>query len=146
MIDVKVYSKKNFEEAGFTDANVSQLANDFFICINATGHVHSTPHFTKSHHNILNCYFDDVEYDHVKFDTMFKMEFNARACTLDQAVEMKNFIDAVPDKSKLHIYCTKGKSRSPAVAKFVEDYKNNKTVEYENYNQHVYAILKSLVC
>jgi predicted protein tyrosine phosphatase len=146
MIDVKVYSKKNFEEAGFTDNDADQLTNDFFICINATGYVHSTPHFTKSNPNILNCYFDDVEHDHVKFDTIFKMEFNARACTLEQAVEIKNFIDTVPDESTLHIYCSKGKSRSPAVAKFVEEYKNNKTVDYENYNQHVYTILKSLVC
>jgi predicted protein tyrosine phosphatase len=74
------------------------------------------------------------------------MEFNARACTLEQAVEIKNFIDVVPDKSTLHIYCSKGKSRSTAVSKFVEEYKNNKTVEYENYNQHVYTILKSVVC
>jgi predicted protein tyrosine phosphatase len=146
MIDVRVYSKKNFEETAFTDTNVDQLSDEFFICINATGHVHSIPHFTKSKPNILNCYFDDVEHDHVKFDTIFKMEFNARACTLEQAVEIKNFIDAVPDNSKLHIYCSKGKSRSPAVAKFVEEYKNNKTVEYENYNQHVYSMLKSLIC
>jgi predicted protein tyrosine phosphatase len=146
MIDVKVYSKKNFEETVFTDTNVGQLSDNFFICINATGHIHSIPHFTKSDPNILNCYFDDVDHDHVKFDTIFKMEFNARACTLEQAVEIKNFIDAVPDNAKLHIYCSKGKSRSPAVAKFVEEYKNNKTVEYENYNQHVYTILKSLIC
>lgn len=146
MIDIKVYSKKNFEETGFTDTNVSRLTDNFFICINATGHVHRTPHFTKSYPSILNCYFDDVEHDQVKFDTIFNIEFNARACTLEQAVEIKNFIDAVPDESKLHIYCSKGKSRSPAVAKFVEEYKNNKTVEYENYNQHVYTILKSLIC
>lgn len=146
MIDVKVYSKKNFEETEFTDINVSQSNTDFFICINATGHAHSIPHFKKSYSSVLNCYFDDVEYDHIKFDTIFNMEFNARACTLEQAVVIKNFIDAVPDESTLHIYCSKGKSRSPAIAKFVEEYKNNKTVDYENYNQHVYTILKSLVC
>jgi predicted protein tyrosine phosphatase len=146
MIEIDVYSKTEFEATAFTDNNIDNLSNNFFICINATGHVHSSPHFVKEHDNVLNCYFDDVEHDQVKFDTVFNIEFNARACTLEQAAEIKNFVDAVPDESKLHIYCSKGKSRSPAVAKFVEEYKNNKTVDYENYNQHVYTILKSLIC
>lgn len=146
MIDVRIYSKEEFKDAGFTDNNVDQMSEDFFICINATGHIHSVPHFTESYPNVLNCYFDDVGFNQIKFDLIFKMEFNAKACTLDQAVEIKNFIDNLPSTCKLHIYCTKGKSRSPAVAKFVEEYKNNRFVDYENHNRHVYNILKSLTC
>ena len=146
MIDVRIYSKEEFKDTGFTDDNVDQLSEDFFICINASGHIHSVPHFAESHSNVLNCYFDDVGFNHIKFDLIFKMEFNAKACTLDQAVEIKNFIDSLPNTCRLHIYCTKGKSRSPAVAKFVEEYKNNRFVDYENHNRHVYSVLKSLTC
>jgi predicted protein tyrosine phosphatase len=144
MLDVTVYSKKEFEETEFTDDTIDKFSKDYFICINATGHVHSIPHFKKPHPRVINCYFDDVEYDQVKFDTIFKLNFNALACTVLQATEIKTFIDTIPDSSSLHIYCSKGKSRSPAIAKFVEEYKNKKIVEYENHNRHVYETLKSL--
>lgn len=144
MVKISVYSKKEFEETEFTDDNIDSFSTDYFVCINATGHVHSVPHFKKSHPRVINCYFDDVEYDHIKFDTVFKVNFNALACSIVQATEIKKFIDTIPNGATLHIYCSKGKSRSPAVAKFVQEYKNKKIVEYETYNQHVYKTLKSI--
>jgi predicted protein tyrosine phosphatase len=144
MIDVRVYSKKDFELAGFSDSNINQWPNDYFICINATGYVDSIPHFKNTHGRLLNLYFDDVEFDQSKYDHEFNLSFDAKACTRQQAVKIKEFLDTIVEESTLHIYCTKGKSRSPAVAKFVEEYKNNQTTNFENYNRHVYNLLKTL--
>lgn len=144
MIEIKVYSKKDFEVAGFSDDNIDHHFTDYFICINATGYVDSIPHFKNSHGRLLNLYFDDVEFDHTKFDQEFNLSFDAKACNRQQATKIKEFLDSIIEKSTLHIYCTKGKSRSPAVAMFAEEYKNNRVGNFENYNQHVYNLLKTL--
>lgn len=137
-INVKVYSKKDFEQTIFNDNTVNQYPLDYFICINATGFVHSIPHFKIEHPNVLNCYFDDTEVDTVKFDTIFNISFDARACTVGQATEIKQFINRIPKDATLHIYCSKGKSRSTAVAKFAgKD-------DIVNYNKHVYNLLCSI--
>ena len=135
MIDIITYSKKEFEDTKFQDSNIDQYPNDYFICINSTGFVHSIPHFKEDHQRVLNCYFDDSETDTIKYDEIFKVSFEAKALTADQAKDIKNFISGLPGGSTLHIYCTKGKSRSTAVAKFAG--KEN----IENYNGHVYNLL-----
>lgn len=138
MININVYSKEQFENANFYDDNVDNFPNDYFICINATGYVHSVPHFKKDHPRVLNCYFDDTESDVTKFDNIFNVSFEAKALTEEQAIIIKNFINKVPQGSTLHIYCPKGKSRSTAVAKFAGK------EDIVTYNQHVYKLLCSI--
>ena len=72
------------------------------------------------------------------------MEYRAIACTVEQAREIKNFVDEIPSDAILHIYCTKGKSRSPAIAKYVTEYRNNTHFEIDHYNKHVYNLLCSI--
>lgn len=138
MNDVLVYSKNEFRLAGFNDDNLDQFPDDYFICVNATGFVDSIPHFKQSHPNVLNCYFDDTDRDTIKHDDDFDISYEAKALTENQAKEIKNFISSIPPNARLHVYCTKGKSRSPAIAKFA-----GKT-DIERYNTHVYNLLCSI--
>lgn len=143
-VNVRVYSLKEFTEtAEFTDDNVEQFPLDYFICINASGFIHSTPYFKKDHATVLNLYFDDVDRDHTKFDIVFNMSFPAKACTVEQAESIVSFVNSIPDGATVHIYCTKGKSRSPAVAMYVEEVKNNNTIKFDTYNEYVFNLLKS---
>jgi predicted protein tyrosine phosphatase len=137
---IKVYPQREFNNTVFNDDNVEKYPHDFFICLNSSGHIYSIPHFKHSHDNVINTYFDDTDIDRIK--TTGNLVYYARACTSDQAVKIRNFIDTIPQDATVHIYCAKGQSRSPAVAKFIEEYKNsNIDNRYSNYNHHVYQLL-----
>jgi predicted protein tyrosine phosphatase len=137
----KVYNQNNFRlSSEFSDFNVENCSNNYFICINSTGSVYSIPVFKLDHFNVLNMYFDDTEKDKIK--VAGNILYYAVACTDIQAIQIKQFIDKIPDNSIIHIYCAKGKSRSTAVAKFIEEYKgiNNKT-NFNSYNLYLYNLL-----
>ena len=143
-VKVLVYSLKEFTETTkFTDDNLEQFPLDYFICINASGFIHSTPYFKKDHPSVLNLFFDDVDHDHTKFDIVFNMSFPAKACKDEQAKQIVEFVNRIPDSATVHVYCTKGKSRSPAVAMYVEEVKNNNAVKFDTYNEYVFNLLKS---
>jgi predicted protein tyrosine phosphatase len=142
-INVTTYSLKDFKNTIFNDTNVDDFNNDYFICINSSGGIHSVPHFNEEHKNVLNMYFDDVNEDTVKYygPTDSEFPFNAKACTNSQSKNIYNFIEKIPNNSKLHIYCTKGKSRSVAVAKFVNENINKIQYLTEGHNTLVYELL-----
>jgi len=145
MLQIKSYSRKEFSLL-FNDETILNYLNDYFICINATGWIHSNPVFKKFYTNVLNLYFDDIEKTGLKLVPWFNNTQNliyATACSDEQARLIKEFIRKIPDNSNLHIYCTKGRSRSPAIEKFAREYKNNELEnDIKNYNNHVYKILK----
>lgn len=138
MIEIFTYSKKDFGKIKINDDNIDQFPNDYFICVNATGFIDSIPHFKKNHFNVLNCYFDDTDRDTLKHDDDYNVLYEAKAITVAQAKEIKTFILHVPSNSRLHIYCTKGKSRSPAIAKFA----GKKDINI--YNEYIYKLLCSI--
>jgi predicted protein tyrosine phosphatase len=138
---INVYNQDNFRiSSGFSDSNVDSFVDDYFICINSTGSYYSTPVFKINHPNVLNIYFDDTEKDKIKIAG--DIVYFATACTDKDAKIIKDFIDKIPDNSNIHVYCAKGKSRSTAVAKFIEEYKkiNNKT-QFKIYNLYIYNLL-----
>jgi len=139
---VKVYPQFDFyNTTQFNDTNVEQSNSDFFICLNSSGHIHSVPHFKFKHYNVLNMFFDDTDTNRIKVTG--NLVYYAWACTNHQADLIRNFIDTIPQDATIHIYCAKGKSRSPAVAKFIEEYKNlNIDNDYYTYNTHIYHLLK----
>jgi hypothetical protein len=137
---IKIYDQEDFKKTtNYTDDNVDQYDDQFFICINSTGNIHAVPHFRKDHINVINTYFDDTEYDRIKVSG--DIVYYAKACTISQAKNIKKFIDTIPKHATVHIYCAKGKSRSPAVKKFIEDYKGLEKSFYPSFNKHVYRIL-----
>ena len=150
MLTVQVYSRYGFEKVTtFTDQNVDSFTNEYFICIHATGWIHAIPYFKKQHSNVLNLVFDDVEKNRKKWIHEYvPISYSAIACTEEQAKELKQFIDAIPTNSTVHVYCAKGQSRSPAIAAFIEEYKNNnrnsKFHTYK-YNEHVYNLLRKTI-
>jgi predicted protein tyrosine phosphatase len=143
MNEIKVYPQFEFcETTAFNDSNVEQFNHDFFICLNSSGNIHSIPHFKFEHYNVLNMYFDDTDVNRIKVSG--DIIYYAVACTVGQARTIKKFVDTIPDNSTVHIYCAKGKSRSPAVAKFINEYKGMNNLSYSTYNKHVYNLLWSI--
>jgi predicted protein tyrosine phosphatase len=141
---VTVYPQFNFYATTlFDDSNVENSLNNYFICINSSGHIYSVPHFKQRHPNVLNMYFDDTDRDKLKVSG--NIVYYARVCTREQAKEIKCFVDTIPQDAEVHVYCAKGKSRSTAVGKFVEDYLNLPfKTEYKSYNQFLYNLLCSI--
>lgn len=147
MLEVITYSRKQFSDTiHCNDINVGTFTNDYFICINSSGGIHSEPYFNKDHNNVFNTYFDDVVEDGKKYygPTDSEYEYNARAMTVSQAKELHKFIHNIPDNSRIHIYCTKGKSRSVAVRKYIDEFINNTPYNDDGYNILVYELLKCL--
>ena len=146
-IQLTKYSRKDFDETiCINDTNVSELKSEYFLCINASGGMHSEPYFSLPHTNVLNVYFDDVIADTVKYygPTDSEFAFNAKACTIIQAKEMLEFIKKIPNDSKLHVYCTKGKSRSVSIVKFINEHINMIKDDSEGYNILIYELLVCL--
>jgi predicted protein tyrosine phosphatase len=131
-----------YKNSKFNDSNVEQFDSEYFICLNSTGHIHSTPHFKINHFNVLNTYFDDTDVNRIKVSG--NIVYYAWACTREQAITIKDFIKTIPDTANVHIYCAQGKSRSPAVAKFIKEYKSLTDENYPNYNKHVYNLLRTV--
>lgn len=143
MNEIKIYPQFEFYNTTlFNDNNVEQFKHDFFICLNSSGNVHSIPHFKFNHFNVLNMYFDDTDVNRIKVSG--QIVYYAIACTKEQARVIKHFIDVIPEDSTIHIYCAKGKSRSPAVAKFIKEYKGLSSENYTTYNRHVYNLLRGI--
>jgi predicted protein tyrosine phosphatase len=143
MNEIKIYPQFEFYNTTlFNDSNVEQFKHDFFICLNSSGNVHSIPHFKFNHYNVLNTYFDDTDVNRIKVSG--QTVYYAIACTKEQARIIKQFIDLIPENSTIHIYCAKGESRSPAVAKFIKEYNGLISENYTTYNRHVYNLLRSI--
>lgn len=147
MLEVKRYSRSSFETAmaGIDDTNVEQLA-EYFICINATGWIHGIPYFKRDHNNVINLYFDDVYRTGLKAIPWFNNDqrlIYAQACSENQATQLKQFIESIPQGATVHIYCAKGKSRSRGVEMYINEVYNN-TVIQDEINSNVYDMLKSV--
>jgi hypothetical protein len=147
-IQIIAYSRKDFEECLYTDDNVELYNTDYFICINATGWKHAIPFFKQKHPNVINLYFDDIFKTGLKavqwFNNTHRIIY-AQACTKDQAITIKNFIDNIPDSSTLHIYCAMGQSRSQSVAQFTREYRNlDFSKEKKQHKSNVYSLLCSI--
>ena len=150
MLKVKRYSKKEFEDTmqthNVTDATVKGTS-DYYICINATGWIHGIPYFKEHHLNVLNVYFDDVHKTGLKVIPWFNNDqrvIYAWACSVDQALIIKQFISKIPDNSVVHIYCAKGKSRSKGVEIYINECYNNQVSDASEINSNVYNLLKSV--
>ena len=146
-MEVKIYSRTLFEQvmSDVNDTNVDQL-NEYFICINATGWIHGIPYFKKDHRNVINLHFDDVYKTGLKVIPWFNNDqriIYAQACSEDQAKKLKQFIETIPQDSKVHIYCAKGKSRSKGVEMYINEIYNIEMIQ-EPINSNVYNVLKSI--
>lgn len=144
IMKINVYSQDNFRLLGFNDDNVENLTNDYFICINSTGSnnvsMYNVPIFKKKHLNVINLWFDDTEKNKIKIAG--DIIYFAIACSINQARMIRNFINDIPIDATVHIYCAKGQSRSPAIRKFIEDYRNlSIKTEYNFYNSYLYELL-----
>jgi predicted protein tyrosine phosphatase len=133
----RVFSKETFvkamESRNITDDTVETL-KEYFICIDPTGGPSSQRYFLQDHHNVIRLVFDDCQQDEVKWGIDINANYNAKAMVIEQAELLVKFIKQIPDDMFVNIYCTKGKSRSVAVASFI----NNQT----EGNPHVLKLLR----
>lgn len=133
---VNVFSKETFikamESRNITDETVGAFG-EYFICIDSTGGPWAHRYFYRTHSNVIRLVFDDVMADEIKWGNDVQHYFDAKAMVYSQAVELVDFIKRIPADSTINIHCTKGKSRSVAIASFI----NNEQVG----NQHVLGLL-----
>jgi predicted protein tyrosine phosphatase len=144
-MQIQVYNQDNFRiSSGFNDTNIEDFKNNYFICINSSGSRYGIPVFKKKHNRVLNMFFDDTERNKIKVSS--PIVYYAVACKASQAKSIKEFVDTIPESATIHVYCAKGKSRSTAVAKFIEEYRKvyDKT-KFDSYNTFVYNLLWSQV-
>lgn len=145
-INIVVYSLNKFQTSTrYNDLNVNSYPDDFFICIHATGSTHSIPHFKTHHSNVLTLYFDDVSYDmvHVADAVCDHRICVKKACNKNQALAIVEFINQIPENKTLHVYCTRGTSRSVAIADFARECRNQISVKTTG-NVFLYDLLKEL--
>ena len=134
---VNVFSKETFikamESRSITDETVETFG-EYFICIDSTGGPWAHRYFYRTHPNVIRLVFDDVAQDETKWGNDVQHYFDAKAMVSEQAAELVSFIKNIPDDSTINICCTKGKSRSVAIASFI----NNE----HHGNQHVLGLLR----
>jgi predicted protein tyrosine phosphatase len=110
---VNVFSRECFKTKKYN-------SNEFYICINSTGGPDFSPLLANSSKNIINLWFDDVNKDEYKWGNDVHSWVNAKAITQSQSDKLYNFIKKLPFDSIVNIYCSKGVSRSGAVAEFLK--------------------------
>ena len=137
IMKTQVYSKETFikemNSRGINDSTVSSVP-EYFICIDPTGGPHSVKFFKEEHPNVIRLQFDDCESDETKWGENIQAFYEAKAMVLEQAEIIVNFVKSMPADAIVNIFCTKGMSRSVAVASFL-----NNT---EGGNKHVLKLLK----
>lgn len=137
--------KQEMKSQNITDQTVDNMTNLFFICINSSGAIHSIPYFKEEHQNVINLYFDDVEFSGPKEIPWLNGEtkiIDAVAMNESQADELSKFISKIPDTSTIYIYCAKGKSRSYAVEDFIRSIESGIDCISDTSNKHVYKLMK----
>lgn len=148
MSNIYVYSKGEFNQL-----DINFLNNKAIIRIHnikEQGWINN-----PSIKNLLNLYFDDIRMNQLLWYEKFcyflplfiQKKIMLKFIKKEQALTLLSFIEDNKN-SDFIIHCEFGKSRSVAVAKFIEDFYNgnlkNKTVEEcKNYNTLVYDLLKN---
>lgn len=144
MINIKTYSKEDIityiNQKNINDTNV-ESTNEYFISISTSSGHEKFNLFKNSHYNTITLFFDDVAKDIKKIVEIG--EVFAKAMTIKQAEKLYNFIDNIKQGSTVHINCSMGQSRSPAVAAFISEH-FPQPHNYKNYNKHVYDLLKEV--
>jgi hypothetical protein len=130
----------------FSRAQISHVtynSSEYYICINSSGGPDSIPLFSFNSHNIINMWFDDVEYDQYRWGEDIKHWYSAKAITYQQANCLFSFIESIPINSVVNVYCSKGSSRSGAVAEFLKKEKLARVISENtlNPNKRVFAFL-----
>lgn len=119
---IRIFSKQTFikamESRDINDSNVEKF-DEYFICINASAGPDAEAYFKQTHNNVINTAFDDCEVDETKWGKDINAYYHAKAMVREQADQITSFIKQIPDNSTINIYCTKGLSRSVAVASFL---------------------------
>lgn len=134
---IKIYSKDTFvkamESRNINDSTVESFT-EFFICIDPTGGPDTEHYFKQLHNNVLNLKFDDCHVDETKWGNDIQAFYSAKAMIKEQADRIINFVKTIPEDVTINIHCTKGQSRSVAVASFL----TGKNLG----NQHVLNLLR----
>lgn len=101
------------------DTNVDQLSkHTCFICIHDTI-TNEEPYFKKDHPNVLNLWFDDVEFEISDLKGQ-----KAVPMSPEQAQQILAFLNSNKNNGvkECMIHCTAGVSRSVAVRHFIDMY------------------------
>jgi predicted protein tyrosine phosphatase len=111
-MNVNVFSREDFIKINYSDS-------EYYVCINSSGGPDSNPLLLKNSKNVINLWFDDVNADEYKWGSEVNHWFAAKAITYSQANSIYKFLEDIPFNATVNIYCSKGVSRSGAVAEYL---------------------------
>jgi predicted protein tyrosine phosphatase len=142
-MEVVILSKQQFDAAmanhKISDENVEER-HSLFISINDANGSNEQPYFKRNHSNVLIQYFDDVDED-MSIPIIGTNEFKkCTAFTLDQAVQILEFINLPANKSRKQciVHCAAGVSRSGAVGTFINDYFKGNYFDFKKLNPNIH--------
>lgn len=121
-------------------------SSHYYISIISSGGPKGTPVINGKYDNVLTIAFDDVLESGEYWGNDIKAFYPAVAITEQQAQQLHDFIEAIPLNSNVHIHCVYGQSRTGAVAKYLQEYRNATVhnITLDKYNERVYALLRKL--
>tara|TARA_B110000495_G_scaffold76040_1_gene65196 strand:+ start:3045 stop:3479 length:435 start_codon:yes stop_codon:yes gene_type:complete len=113
MRKILIYSREDFEKLSFND-------NDYYIPINPSHGPYLDPILEDSN-TVCNLYFEDVLEDGERIDPIYG-KHTAKAIDKENAKKLIQFANDISENANVHIHCTHGESRSPAVGLFLTEY------------------------
>lgn len=118
----------------------------YYVSIISSGGPKGLPVINGQYSNVLTLAFDDVLESGEQWGNDIKAFYPAVAITEEQAQQLHDFIEAIPLNSNVHVHCVYGQSRTGAVAKYLQEYRNATVhnITLDKYNERVYALLRKL--
>ena len=116
----------------------------YYISIISSVGPKGIPVINSQHDNVLTIAFDDVLESGEQWGNDIKAFYPAVAITEEQAQKLHDFIEAIPLNSNVHVHCVYGQSRTGAVAKYLQEYRDATVhnITLEKYNDRVFNLLK----
>lgn len=109
---VRVYSRKDFKQ-------ITPSEKEYYICINSN-YGPDSDKIIEDAENVLNVQFDDSLTLERKWAEDEQTYYTATPITFEQGFVLYDFIKKIPIESVVNVYCSKGISRSGAVAEFLK--------------------------
>lgn len=139
---VFVVNKTTFESLmvvnKITKENVYNDTKNFFILIfDSVPRNNKDVPFFDSGSNVKILNFDDVENDSKIPLLGTDNAYDAKAFTIDQAIDLLEFLDKNKDKETCIVHCSAGISRSGAIGTFVNDYFKGDYFDFKRQNSHI---------
>lgn len=144
-MNVYAYNRTDFINLGVNDDNIENT-KDYYVSILSSGGPKGVPIFNRPHDNLFMIRFDDVLESGKMWGKDINGYYDAVAITIEQAKLLHGFLSNIPESGNVHVHCVYGKSRTGAVAKYLQEYRlaTVYNIELDHVNQRVYSLLEEI--